>query len=363
SHTGLFGMGFLQSEPIKKEVLIGVILPLTGTSADGGTRMKEGLELAQKQINNDSNVQTKVRLIYEDSQYNPELAVTSAKKLIEADGVFFIIGTYGSSEVLAVAPVIESKKVILMVPGAGASQITNAGDYVFRVAPTTKLETEFFARFLARRIGANPLCIISLNTEMGVSYVNDLSNIYPKLGGHMGSVQYFSISEKDFAPYLLNIKNADLNNVLIIGNRKQTGMILKQAKELGMNYIFFGSSFSEGQELLDTADGAAEGMIYPYSFDDNSNSPFQKIFQNSFFQSYGRKSEVFSAEAYDSLMIISNCFEKSGVEVNTVKNCLYSAQNYQGVSGEISFDANGDVSKPFILKTMRNGMFTKLDES
>ncbi len=355
SQSSLFSYYGNEINADQKVVKVGVILPLTGTSADGGKYVKEGLLLALKKINTNPK-NKRIELYFEDSQYKPELAVTAAKKLINAERINFIIGPYGSSEVLAVAPVSENSKVILMV-FASSSDISNAGDYVFRTAASTQLETKFFSKYLIGVTGGQEISIIAFNTALGTSYVKDFSSNYINLGGRINNVQFFGSQETDFSTHLLNLKKSKY--ILIIANRKQSGLIMKQAKELGMNNIFFSSSFVEGQEFLDTAKEAGEGLIYPYPFDDDSNDPTQKSFQEEYFSEYGRKSEMFASEAYDGLMILNNCFNRAGVEVDAVKDCVYQTQNYFGASGTIGFDSNGDVSKNFIIKTVKNGRFVK----
>ena len=106
----------------------------------------------------------------------------------------------------------------------------------------------------------------------------------------------------------------------------------------------------------------ADGLLYPYPFDDESDISSQKSFQDKYIEEYGEKSEMLSANGFDSLMLLSSCFEKVGNNVEKVKSCLYSIKNYQGASGVLSFDENGDVSKPFILKTVKNGQFVKYEE-
>ena len=113
---------------------------------------------------------------------------------------------------------------------------------------------------------------------------------------------------------------------------------------------------------MDAAGDSANGVIYPFPFDETSQNIVQKEFRQKFLSTCGVTAEVFAANSYDALMVLSNCFKKAGIDSVKVKGCLYGTQNYNGVSGTLSFDQNGDVEKPFIVKTVKDGKFVKLEQ-
>jgi len=118
-----------EEEPIK----IGAVLPLTGTESSWGADAKEGIELAVEEINSRGGIKNKkIEIIYEDGQCKPEPAVTAAQKLINVDRVSVIIGEICSSATLAIAPITETAKVVLISPGSASPKITEAGDFIFR---------------------------------------------------------------------------------------------------------------------------------------------------------------------------------------------------------------------------------------
>lgn len=117
-----------------KEIKIGVIFPLTGDAAIWGQNDKEGADLATEEINNPGGITgKKIRLIYEDSQANPGMGVSAFKKLIEVEKVPAVIGDIASSVTLAIAPIAQEKRVVLLSPGATAPKLSEAGPYFFRI--------------------------------------------------------------------------------------------------------------------------------------------------------------------------------------------------------------------------------------
>lgn len=357
--TGLAVMPSEKPAIERQEVKIGVILPLTGTSSDAGQLYKKGIDLAVEEINSSPALKFKVMPIFEDSQYKPEVGVTAINKLISIDEVKFIIGDHGSSVTVAMAPIAEKNKVILITPGSQTDEISNAGDFIFRTQVSVLQETSFLAPKIKQLVGSNRVGIIALGTAYGDSIINDFSRIYPGFGGNLGLAQRFTASETDFKAYLLKAGQDNDEALLLGANRQQAGLIMRQAKELGLEFRFFGGLVMEGQELLISGGSSVEGLIYSYAYD-SSQSDSTKGFAEKFSKKYGIDAEAFSANGYDSVKLLSNCFEKAGIKTTAVRDCLYATQNYAGASGILSFDSNGDVSKPFILKTVRNGKFVKL---
>lgn len=361
--TLYFGLGERKVQVLSgEEVKIGVILSLTGTSADASANIKHGIDLAARDINSDSARRNKISLIYEDDKYDSKEAVNSINKLLNLDKVKYIIGSYGSSQVLAIAPIAEKNKAVMIVPSAQSNKIGEAGEYIFHMNSNTRQEAGFWGPYLAQKIGKNKLAILSLDSDLGTSYIADLQSIYPRAGGQLGLIQKFDKKETDFRTMLLKIKDAKTRDVLLIGNRQMNGTILKQAKELNYPFNFFATSVTEGKELITVAGLAAEGLIYPYYFDDNSVDPVQKDFQDKYLATYGTKSEVTATHGYDALMVLSNCFEKVGVNPELVKACITQTRGYSGVGGNISFDSNRDVSRSMIVKTVKDGQFVPLGQ-
>lgn len=112
------------------EIKIGVVLPLSNSEISvGGKRTLQGIELAVNQYQKE-NQNTKIKLHVEDSEADPTKGVSAINKLIFQDGIKYILGDLTSSVTLAMAPIAEKNKVIILAPGASNPNIRNAGDYI-----------------------------------------------------------------------------------------------------------------------------------------------------------------------------------------------------------------------------------------
>ena len=358
----ILGLGYWSQNSTPTEVVkVGVIAPLSGPQAEVGTYIKNGLQLAEEEINNKS--QLKVSLIFEDSQYKPDLAVAAAKKLIDIDKVKYIIIGDGSSQALAVAPLAEQNKVVYIAALSQASQLTQAGDYIFRSQVNVTQEVSFYAPIIYKIVGNKKIDILGVNNDYGIDYATKFSSFYSDLGGKVGVTEKYNPNDKDSRTQILKVKADKPDAVLIVGVRNQTGSIIRQASDIGLNVKFFGTSPVEGKSFLEVAGSAGEGLLYPYPFDENSQFPVQKKYQEKYLAKFGLKSEQNAANSYDALELISHCLNRVGNNNEKVKDCMYTIKNFPGATGSLTFDQNGDVSKPFILKTVKNGQFIKFNNN
>jgi len=126
---------------------------------------------------------------------------------------------------------------------------------------------------------------------------------------------------------------------------------------LALKATFFGSSPVEGEDLLKIGGEATEDFFYVYPYNDASDTTSMKTYREKYIAKYNETPEMLSANIYDTLHILSICFEQVGDDIDQVKSCLYGIKDYQGASGILSFDENGDVIKPFLIKTIKNGQF------
>jgi branched-chain amino acid transport system substrate-binding protein len=342
----------------KETIELGAIIPLTGTSADAGEFITRGLSLALDDLkDSDFNY----RLIYEDSQYDPKIAVDALNKLIGVDNIKFVTD-YASSITLALAPIAEKNKILLIDPASQADTITHAGDYIFRTQTNTMQEAEFFSKFITKKIGNSRIALLAVNTDYGQSVIEDYSKKIKEFGGQVGLIQKFDAKTTDFRTFLTKASEDKSNYILIAGNAKHSAPIIVQTKELGLDFGFFATSTSvERAEFLSMAGEAGEGIIYAYPYDSSSKDKAQQYYSKKYNQKYNSTNEMISANAYDVLMLINFCAEKTkSTDQTKIKNCLYTVKDYDGASGVISFDKNGDVEKPMIIKTVRNGKFVKV---
>ena len=352
---------FIISKPDgSQKIKIGVIAPLTGARADAGEYTKNALELAEKKINK-SNSKYKVDFIIEDSRYEAQTAVSALRKLIDFDKVNFIIGPYGSSEVMAAGPIAEKSKVLMLVTGAQSPDITNLGDYIFRIIHNSDQEAPIFAKFVSSKMKSNTLHFLALNTAITDPYIKLFKPVLESQGKQVGLIEKFDPKANDFRAELTKLKKQEPTDIFLIITPKQGAVLLKQARDIGVKAQFYNIGV-EGPELLTQSNGTSEGLLYPYSYDNASSEESVREFYNSYMSIFGSEPDTIAANVYDAAQLIHLCIENVGLNVGSVKKCLYDTKDYHGVGGTFSIDSNGDTLKEIFIKTIKDGKFVRYEK-
>ncbi len=341
----------------QESMRIGVVLPLTGSGSYLGDYMEEGLELAKDEINGAGGVNgRRVELVYEDSMGETKNSITAYQKLTDINDVKIVFATL-SHVTLGIAPFAEEDQVILMSVGGAAPKISEAGDYVFRHNLLPQEETKFIADFMYNELNIREVGLIGVNTESGVSWTESFVKAFEDAGGEIRLSEFYARDVKDFRTFLLKAKQADLENIVGVIYPDQLGFVVKQSSEYDYDFNWFATYSAATPKFLEVAGDSGNGIIYSHFL--NTEYPLYKGYNEKYKARYHKSSDAFAALAYDALGIIASAIEQCPSEQDTecIKQRLYATQDYQGATGKISFDENGDTRKELFIKTIRNGEF------
>ena len=352
-------------EVIREQELIRIasILPLTGPGLYAGEWVREGLELALEEVNSEGGVNGRpIKITYEDDGCNPQKAVTAMNKLAYADNIKIILGPQCSSSILAVAPIAEKEEIIILAPMGSSPRITHAGDFIFRLTVLGSLYGSTMAEFAYNELNARTASVIYINMDNGIGYKEGFRKKFEELGGTIVSEEPYEPGTTDYRTYISKIKEKNPDVIFLGGQEAE--LAVKQIKELGIKAQILGPTTIETSDMIEIAGEAAEGIIYTApAFDPQDKSKRVQGYLKKYKEKYGDISEYRAANAYDTVYIITLMIEKCGSERATecIRDELYKLENYAGVSGDITFDGNGDVVKPLMIKTIKNGQFVKYE--
>lgn len=353
-----------QTKKEPQEIKIGVIASLTGPIAPYGERLKEGAELAVEEINKGRGINGKpIKLIIEDDKSNPNDAVFAMRKLIDVDKVPVVIGLIGSSPAMAVAPIAQEKRVVLLSTGASTPDYTNTGDYCFRNRPSAAQEVRKMAEVAFNAMNAKNIAILYVNNDYGKSYKDVFMNRFRELGGEIPLIESFDQGSTDMRTQLAKVKAVLIDALYLVGQAVENAHLVRQEKELGIKTQILATIGVEAGNFLQIAGDAAEGIIYTAaSYDPENQDPNVKYFEDLYRAKYTKPGDLFAATAYDAIHILANVIMKEGYSSENIKNGLYGIKDYPGASGMTTFDRNGDVIKPIAVKKIKNGKFIFLRE-
>ena len=340
-----------EEENKKKIVKIGVVMPQTGFLASPGKNVIKGIKLYVDEFNNTHN-DLNIELVIEDSKSDPKTGVTALNKLINIDKVKIVIGDLGSPIFLAMAPVAEKNKVILISPGASNPKVREAGDYIFRIYTSDEFDGKVMANYLIKDKQVDKCAVLFFTNDYGVGLKDAFIKEFKNNNGKIQLSESFSDKTLDFKNIIQKLKENNISNIYFIGSPKQDAYFLKQVKEMGYNCNLFGNLGFEDKEFISIAKGSFEKVIYsaPYFIATDTTNIKVVKFVSNFQKKYNEMPDLTSALGYDVANILGYVLVKVGFDVNKVKDELYKVKNFNGVTGNTSFDKKGDVIKDILIK-------------
>lgn len=346
----------------REKYVIGCSTPLTGEGANYGRSTKEGIDLAVEELNATKYLDKVVEIAYEDDKINPNDGINAANKLINSDKVPVIIGPFGSSVTLAVAPIANKAKVVLIGASATADNIADAGDYVFRITPPNSRQGADVADFCSAKLNSKRAAIIYQNNDYGTTLKTAFEKQFTQNGGTITISEGVDLGIKDLRTQILKIKQTNPDVVFFPLHVAEAGLLLKQSRELGLNVKFISCDGAMVQDLLTIAGNAAEGSYYTtlalgYGVSDNDINQFNEAFKRK----YNKEPDVYAAYYYEVTKIVAKAIKEGGYDADKIKEKLYAMTGenaYNGVTGKTSFDKNGEVNKPFYVYEVVNGEYT-----
>lgn len=333
----------------KETLKIGYVGPLTGDVAAVGLGHQKVLELGVEELNaNGANIE----IIFEDGQCDGKEAVNAINKLINVDGVKYIIGGQCSSETLGMAPIAELNKVVMISPLSSNPAVTNAGDYIFRVYPSDSYQGKVAAEYLINE-GYNQVATLNCLNDWCKGLNNAFIEEFTQLDGKIVEKQEFERGSSDLKTQLTKIKKAKPEIVYMAAHTESTITAFKQAKELGLDVKFFGGDAWGETTIWERTKGFNEGHTYTIPYTEEGEQ-----FNQKYYAKYGADETIVMAslQTYDSLMIFSEALNAVSDDSTKVKEYLYNMEPFNGLSGKISFDENGDlVGARYSVMQMQDG--------
>jgi branched-chain amino acid transport system substrate-binding protein len=361
---GLIAVGLIYylSRPVEgQEVTVGAMMPLTGDNAVYGKALQQGMLVALDEANKAGKIYgIPLNIIFEDDQANPTLGVSAFNKLIDIDHVPMVLGSMFSNVSLAIAPIGQSKHIVLLSPTSSSVDLTNAGDYFFRIYPSDTYDGQFSADFAFNTLKARKIAIFFAQESSTTAVAKVFANEFTALGGQIVLSEGHKQGDTDFRASLGKIQQAQPDVVFLPSLLNEMALILKQAKELGISTQFLSISTFNDPKILELAGSGAEGVIFSTPFyDPKSSDQLTKAFINAFQQKYGSEPNIWSGYGYDVVRVAVQALREAGKPflADAIKGALYQIKDFPGVTGTVTFDKNGDVQKPLRMMVVQHGAF------
>jgi len=362
--------------PSDKEVKIGTLLPLTGDLAAYGGPMEDGARLAIKEVNENGGVLgSDIKLVTTDSQTTGVAAVGAMNQLVTIDKVPAVIGAAGSGVSLAIINIAVSNHVVQISPSNTAPDFETYPDdgFYYRTVPSDALQGKAMAKLASERGYVNASTLV-LNNPYGAGFEEVFKGEFEKLGGTVIDRVKYDPNGVTFDSEVDKVSASNPEVIILVGYPDTGSIILKAAYEKSVidESDWLLSEGMRTDELALKVGKDVEGNYIVANFtgttpDPRATGPAYEMFAAAYESEYGREPATFSSNTYDAAAIIALAIEKArsadgtairdaipdvanapGAEVSDIKTALSLIRNgteinYQGASGEITFDSVGDV--------------------
>lgn len=349
-------------------IKVGGLLEMTGGSASFGISGKNGIDLALKKINEKGVLGgKKLSLVVADTKSEASEATNGMQKLISQDKVVAVIGPNQSSAVIASGAINNGAKVVDITPMGTNPDVTidpktkQVKPYSFRTCFIDPFQGTVMASFASNELKVKKAAIYIDNTS---DYAKGLAQFFKenfvKNGGQVVIEEAYLQKDTDFKSTLTKIKAAQPDFIYIPGYYQEVGLIVKQAREMGINVPMAGGDGWDSAKLPEIAGKAAlENTFFSSLYSPDDTSDLNKEFVAEYQKAYNTNPDVFAALAYDSALLVAKAIEDAGsADPAKIAEAMAKIKGFKGVSGEVTFNEQHNPIKSAVIIEHKDGKQT-----
>ncbi len=355
------GGGEKKADTIK----VGANLEMTGGSASYGISSKNAIELAFKEINEKGGINGKqLELVVADNKSEAAEATNAMQKLVSQDNVVAVIGPNLSSSVIAASAINNSAKVLDIAPMATNPYVTvdqasgKTKDFNYRTCFIDPFQGTVMAKFATAELGVgNAAILIDNSSDYAKGLAQFFKENFVKEGGAVTAEESYLQKDTDFKATLTKIKATNPDFLYVPGYYQEVGLIVKQARELGMNMPIAGGDGWDSAKMPEIAGAEALNNTYFSSlYSPEDSSDINKNFVAAYEKAYGQKPDVFAALSYDSALLVAEAIKNAGsTEPAKISEAMAKINGFSGVSGSVTFDDKHNPVKSAVILEYKDG--------
>lgn len=346
-----FKEAFLQQKKSSDVTIqIGIYEPMSGADSDAAKAEIKGIELAHEVY---PNIGGKiVELVYSDNSSDIDAAETAINNLISKKPDI-ILGSYGSVYSMIAGKPVNDAKIPAIAITNDNPLVTKNYPYYFRVCYVDSNQGDLLAKYVLEQKKETTAGVLIPNNDdvamaMATTFV-DRIEAETENEDAITAYETYKPGQKDFTKPLKAIQESGVKSVLLPGDSADSANIINQAADMGMDVMFLGptdwSSKEFRSELSSSVSKEHLAFVNFFTADDTINQESEK-FLEAYHEKYGKDKEPEDSVAlgYDAYLIAINAVNDAGNDPsgNDIRKVLASAKEFQGASGNITFNTEGD---------------------
>jgi len=348
--------------PANAEILIGVAGPFSGPNAALGEQLKRGVQMAIDDLNATGGLRGE-RLAIEaaDDGCDPKKAVEVATQLVSA-GVKLVAGHYCSGSSIPAAKVYEAASIVEISPASTHARFTDEGGWnVLRICPRDDAQGTAAGKLIAERFAGKKIALVNDGSAMGAAQTAKVRETLAAAGLTPVIDETYKPGAKDYAPLAQKLHDGLADVVYLGGTYAEGGLIVKALRDLGSAAQIVAPDSLLTEDYWNIAKEAGEGTLVTFMFDPQKFDAAKPLLQR--FRDAGYNPEGHTLYAYAAVQAWVQAAEATGgTDAHRIAGWLRAGNRLRTVTGEIAFDARGDLRDPRIAWfRWRDGRYQEID--
>lgn len=352
------------------EIVLGTHLDLTGPIASWGIPIKNGMEMKVEEINRHGGIHgRKIRLVVEDSGYDPTKAVLATEKLISRDRVFAIVGSLGTPTTGATMPLSLKRGIPYLLPLTAAEFTYKPFDrrkFAFVTPNYDAMRTGL--KFLLREGKGKKVGVIYQNDEYGDSVLKGVEDQLKAMGLPLVSITSYERGAVSFGNQVARLRSSKVDLVALGTTIRETVAVMREARKIGWHPDFLVSGAGYAAEVAALGKGDVEklyGVGQTPIPNEATATPQVMAWMSAYREKYGKEASVPAFSGYLVIDVFALGATNTGADltVDSLINGLEGIREYQGMFGSapISFSRDNHIGtvKAFVAQ-IRNGKWVTL---
>ena len=341
------------------KIVIGGIGPLTGDAASYGISVKNGCQIAIDEINAAGGVNGKqLELLFEDDVCDEEKSISAYNKLMDS-GINVLVGAVTSGCSIAVSEVSVSDNILQITPSGSAMDCTKHPN-AFRICFTDPLQGEIMAQYIADKGFKNPAIIYDVASDYSKGIHDSFIAKAAEVGLNIAADESFTSGDVDFKTQLTKIKSSEADCLFLPIYYTEVGYISEQAPTVGVELPYFGCDGWDGViNQLNGNTANIEGATFLTPFVATSTNEKVQAFVKAYDAKFSAIPDQFAADGYDAIYAVKAAIEAANGDLSG--DALIAAMtqiNVAGITGDMSFTAEGEPNKSARVAVISNGQYT-----
>ena len=362
--AGVLVVGFCFGCRDESPVKIGLLTSTSGRVADSGISGYDAAQLAVEQCNQAGGISgRKVQLLVRDDRGEPEAGRRALRELLAA-GVTAVIGPMTSDMALAVTPIANEVKVLLMSPTATTEALSGQKDYFFRVASTTRTYATKTADFIINSRHKHRIAVIYdlNNRSFALNWIENFKQRLTALRGELITTAGFSAQgEVTFLEIVEKVLTTGPDGIVIVANSMDSALFCQQIRKRDASVEITLSDWGATERLLELGGKAVEGVTVVQAFDRRSQNQRYQAFRKIYTERYHREPGFPGVNTYDAAQVILAALNAQKGDQSLCDTVL-GMKTFEGLQSNFSFDPFGDARRPLVsISIVQNRQFVVLE--